>query len=108
MNRKHTFTPNYRRKYPIVAIIVSEIQFRQQTTAKNTHKLAYYIKKPCLTIDTKSMLIMGFVRKNSSSMCFLYARGRKAQVIIRELFARIRASDFQHFLKWTYNGRFTP
>ena len=49
---------------------------------------------------------MGFVRKNSSVSFHPYARNNKAQVFIRELFARMRASDFQHFLKWAYNGRF--
>jgi len=84
MNHKHTFTPNYMTKYHIVRNIVRYSWIKQQTTWKNTHRTAYYINNPCLIIDTKSMLIMDFVRKNSSRIWFPYARNTKAQGFMRE------------------------
>ena len=57
---------------------------RQQAEGKIRHGNAYYINNQCLRLTTNSMLIMGFVRKNSSQMRFTSARESFWQGKLRE------------------------
>jgi len=53
---------------------------------------AYYIINQAWYCDTKSMLIIGFVRKNSSQCCFPYAKSIDQHDKLREKYALIRSS----------------